>query len=120
VIARAGERAPRLWALVPAAEDASGHVLLADGEPWRHGQAARGTASAEQNVALIRERGYAAITSQGARTGSLAAAVPSRDGSPIAALAIQGASDILINDESALAELLQRTAAKLARRAYDA
>ena len=116
VIARAGERAPRLWALVPAAEDASGHVLLAYGDASRHSEAARGTASAERNFALIRQRGYALVTSTGARTGSLAAAVPDQNGPPLAALAIQGPSDQLINDESGLSELLHQTAARRASR----
>ena len=51
VIACAGERGPRLWALVPAVDDAAGHVLLAHGDAWRHSQAARSIASAEQHVA---------------------------------------------------------------------
>jgi DNA-binding IclR family transcriptional regulator len=118
VIARAGECAPRLWALVPAAEDASGHVLLAYRDAWRRSQAARGNAIAEQHVALIRERGSASLTSDGARMGSLASAVPAPAGPPLAALAIQGPSNVLITDERALAELLHQTAAKLARRAY--
>jgi hypothetical protein len=49
--------------------------------------------------------------------GSLASAVPTRDG-PLAALAVQGPSNVLISDERALAELLHHAAAKLARRAY--
>ena len=36
----------------------------------------------------------------------------------LAALAIQGPSNVLIRDEPAFAELLHHTAAKLARRAY--
>jgi DNA-binding IclR family transcriptional regulator len=118
VIARAGERGPQLWALMPAADDAAGHLLLAHSDAWRHSQTARGTASAEQHVELIRARGYASVTTKGAGAGSLASAVAAPDRPPFAALAIQGPSHVLLGDERALAELLRRTAAKLARRAY--
>lgn len=101
VIARAGERAPRQWALMPAAEDAAGHVLLAYGDAWRHDQAARSAASADNYVAVIRERGYASLTTEGARMGSLAASVPTPEGPPLAALSIQGPSNALISDARA-------------------
>jgi DNA-binding IclR family transcriptional regulator len=120
VIARAGERAPRLWALVPAAEDASGHLLLAYHDAWRHSQAARSSASTEPHAALIQERGHASVPTEGTGTGSIAAAVAAQHGPPIAALAIRGPSDHLINDETGLSELLHHAAAKLARRIYDA
>ena len=120
VIARAGERAPRLLgagAGRPGCRRPRSARLqrrLAP-QPSRGG----GGANADPHVALTRERGYAMVTSKGVRTGSLAAAVPDEGGPPVAALAVQGPSDHLINDESGLSELLHQTAAQLARRACD-
>jgi DNA-binding IclR family transcriptional regulator len=117
VIARAGEHSPRLWALLPATEDAAGRLLLAHRDAWRHSLGiTSGAVTGDDDVRVLRERGYASITREGERIGSLAVAVPAQDGPPLAALAIQGPSSVLITRETTLAELLHHTAAQLARR----
>jgi DNA-binding IclR family transcriptional regulator len=76
--------------------------------------------SDDSQMSLVRERGYASITREGDRSGSLAVAIPAREGPPLAALAIHGPSSALSARETELLELLRGTATRLAHRASTA
>jgi DNA-binding IclR family transcriptional regulator len=114
VIARAGDCAPQMWALLPAAEHAAGRLLLAYRDNWRHsvnGDRCEPIVSDGQ-AAAIRARGHALVASQRDQPASLAVAVPNQE-PPIAALVLQGTGDALIADEVALALRAHRTATRM-------
>jgi DNA-binding IclR family transcriptional regulator len=98
VLARAGPTAPWKWDLLPAADTAAGHVLLAYRESWRHSHDSDGTL--EQRAADVREHDCALVpATQSAELASLAVPVPDR-GAPIAALALAGPTRALVRDSS--------------------
>jgi DNA-binding IclR family transcriptional regulator len=116
VIACTGERALRPWATLPAPADAAGRILLAHLEAWRQSLAAGQPQAVldKEQAASIAARGHALIAPGDERTGSLAVPVPATD-NPIAALGLRGPSSDLIAEKQLLVELLQQTAAQLAR-----
>lgn len=117
VIARTGECAPELWALLPAPEDAAGQLLLAYRDSWRQsfsgGPCEPG--ASERQAAAIRARGHALVASAGDQPASLAVPMPNQE-PPIAAIALHGASDALIAAEETLTSLAYRTATRMANR----
>jgi DNA-binding IclR family transcriptional regulator len=113
VIACSGERGVRPWALLPAASDAAGRVLLAHREGWRQSLAGATPrlAMGEREAAAIIERGHVVVAAMDDGLGSLAVAVADRT-VPLAALAFRGPTADLLANEDALAELLTRAAAE--------
>ncbi|MGH2796255.1 MAG: helix-turn-helix domain-containing protein [Thermoleophilaceae bacterium] len=115
LIAGSGEDIWRPWATLPACSDASGQVLLAHRERWRRSLAEAGPdlSIGEREAARIVEQGHVLVAPADG-IGSLAVAVVDRE-QPIAALALRGSRARLVADEGALAELLTRAAAELAK-----
>ena len=89
VLARAGDRAPELWSLLPATDSAGGSVLLAYRKSWRDAQRPDEDHTAlldpEARAAEVRRDGYA-VDAQGNMT-SLAVQVP-MEPVPLAALVL--------------------------------
>jgi DNA-binding IclR family transcriptional regulator len=115
-IAATGAGAVRPWATLPANADAAGRVLLAHRDAWR-----RSLASVEPEVAMddedaaaILTQGFASLATPGDRFGSLAVVVP-QEATPIAAIAVRGASAAVMAQQDALVALLERAATQVAR-----
>jgi DNA-binding IclR family transcriptional regulator len=111
VVARAGDGAPGLWSLLPAADSAGGSVLLAYRQSWRDDQRPDDERSTpldrEARAIEVRHNGYA-VHHHG-ETTCLAVPVPG-DPPPLAALVLSGPASALCGDE-------QRTALRVLRRA---
>ncbi len=89
VVARAGDRAPALWSLVPATDSAGGSVLLAYRQSWREAQRPADDHMAmpdlEARAAEVRRDGYAV----NAQSDMTSLAVPVHmDPAPLAALVL--------------------------------
>jgi DNA-binding IclR family transcriptional regulator len=99
VLATAGDRAPALWSLLPAAKSAGGSVLLAYRQSWRDAQRPADDQMAivdlEARAAEVRRDGYA-VDAQGDVT-SLAVPVP-LDPAPLAALVLCSHTRALSDD----------------------
>ena len=113
VLARAGDRAPALWSLLPATESAGGSVLLASRQSWRDAQRPADSDIAsldlEARAAEVRRDGYA-VDTQGSMT-SLAVPVP-MDPAPLAALVLSSDTRPLSDNGSKALLTVLRDAAK--------
>ena len=121
VLARAGESAPQLWALLPAPEDAAGQLLLAHRDSWRHsfgGRGSRQADAAEREATATRVRGHVLVASRGHEPASLAVPVPSEE-PPIATLAVRGPTEQLVAEGEKLITLAQRIATRVANESAD-
>ncbi|HEX7300444.1 MAG TPA: hypothetical protein VF257_15705 [Solirubrobacteraceae bacterium] len=115
VLARAGDRAPDPWSLVPATECAGGNVLLAYRQSWRDDQRPDEENTTrldlEARAAEVRHHGYA-VLAQGDIT-SLAVPIPMVP-APLAALVLLCQTRALSDaDREALSAVLRRAAARL-------
>lgn len=121
VLARAGDRAPALWSLLPATDSAGGSVLLAYRQSWRDAQRPTGTyaphADLEERVIEVRRSGYAAHTD--GDTTSLAVPVPMNP-APLAALVVSHEAQAMRDDEhESLLATLRTTAGWLRGPEYE-
>ncbi|MGH2947555.1 MAG: hypothetical protein ACRDPC_15100 [Solirubrobacteraceae bacterium] len=100
VLARAGDRSPALWSLLPATDSAGGSVLLAYRQSWRDAQRPSDEyaphADLEARAIEVRRRGYAAHTD--GDTTSLAVPVPMNP-APLAALVVSHHARVVSDDE---------------------
>jgi DNA-binding IclR family transcriptional regulator len=115
VLARAGDRAPALWSLLPATDSAGGSVLLAYRHSWRDAQRPiddhQARLDLEARAAEVRRDGYA-VNAQG-NTTSLAVPVP-MDPAPLAALVLSSDMGALRdNGHEALLTVLLEAARRL-------
>jgi DNA-binding IclR family transcriptional regulator len=115
VLARAGDKAPALWSLLPATESAGGSVLLAYRQSWRDDQRPDNENTTrpdlEARATEVRNNGYA-VQAQGNIT-SLAVPVPMLP-APLAALVLSCQARALSHpDREALVNALRRGATRL-------
>jgi DNA-binding IclR family transcriptional regulator len=115
IIACSGRRGIRPWALLPALDDAAGRMLLAHRREWRASVLRDPRDMSEAEISRTLRLRQALIESSEAGASSIAVAVPSSSGVPIAALGLRGPTEQLVSDAHSLAHLLHREATRLER-----